>query len=198
MFFTWNFFFFCLCISSTFGNVSPLCFSYSPYLCFWQLAASVHSIRVQRPVTKTIRRGTTGHPDCSYWHEWPEPRGAIQICKGIILLLLLLLLAYIIEHWWNGTFLESDSFRVRDITTFVEKGWTVSFLFSNDLLYFLCKIYNSTYFLNWAGKFPMFNSNHHLETHSAALSTPWSIKMLHGELSSYRWTFDLIISILWF
>lgn len=70
-------------------NMSPLCFSYYTYLCFWQLATSIHSIRVQGSVTKTFCGGTTGHPACSYWHERPEPRGAIQICKGNILFLLL-------------------------------------------------------------------------------------------------------------
>ena len=182
--------FFCLYISSTFSNLSPLCSSHSSYLCFWQLAASVHSIRVQRPVTKTFCRGTTGHPECSYWHEWPEPGGAIQIRKGITLLLLLWqefhpsnLLAYVIELWWNENFLGSDFFMVKDITTSVEKEWTVSFLFSNDLLYFLCKVFNSKYFLSWIRNFLMLNSSH-FETFCNSYH-PWSIKILPGELPSY-------------
>lgn len=122
-------FFFLACLFQVHLAIwAPCVFLTLPYLCFWQLAASVHSIRVQGSVTKTFCGGTTGHSNCSYWHEWPEPGGAIQIRKGDNFLLPLERKSYSKICWhtrWSfdemGNFLESDFFRVRDITAFVEK-----------------------------------------------------------------------------
>lgn len=56
---------------------------------FLQLAAPVHPIRVQGPVTKTICQGTSGHTDHSHRHERPKQRRAIQIRKDCLSFLFL-------------------------------------------------------------------------------------------------------------
>lgn len=77
-----------------------LCFSFSPHKmllapafscwAFWhcslQLAAPVHPVRIQGPVTKTICEGTNGHTDHSHWHERPKQGRTISIRKDYIAL----------------------------------------------------------------------------------------------------------------
>lgn len=55
--------------------------------CSLQLAAPVHPVRIQGPVTQTICQGTNGHADHSHRHERPKQGRAISICEDYILVL---------------------------------------------------------------------------------------------------------------
>lgn len=188
-----------LFVSSLFSNMIALCFSHSFRLCFWQLATSVHSIRVQRSATKAFCRGTTGHSDYSCSHEWPEPRGAFQIRKG-----------------WQSSFVaaqrkshprslgrlhwstdqtsisENDFLRVKDEIMHVWKEWMVSFLSKACFIFYVKHIIQLTYKALRGLEIFLRVLNclfRYTETHII----PWSIEILGGELLSDQVTFDLAL-----